>query len=220
MLILDDLHWAALPSLLMLRHLVRHDPSMPLLVVATYRDTELNDSDPLAELLADLRREHGIERLELSGLSEDDIGRLVRSAGQRLGDPRALEIGLRLLGWLLDVEVWDGHLSPTPTHGWSRGEPRPAFDQQPIEAAAIADACVRAFSLTSDARWNEGLRLAIGWFLGDNDSTVDLIDPETGGASDGLGPAGCSLNQGAASTLALISTLQHGRNARVSTHVR
>ena len=85
MLILDDLHWAALPSLLMLRHLVRHDPSMPLLVVATYRDTELNDSDPLAELLADLRREHGIERLELSGLSEDDIGRLVRSAGQRLG---------------------------------------------------------------------------------------------------------------------------------------
>ena len=147
------------------------------------------------------------------------LAELHLAAGQRLGDPRAIEIGLRLLGWLLEVEVRDGHLSTTPAHGWARGEPRPAFDQQPIEAAAIADACVRAFSLTADARWSEGLRLAIGWFLGDNDSTVELIDPETGGASDGLGPTGRSLNQGAEATLALISTLQHGRNARLRTHV-
>lgn len=133
------------------------------------------------------------------------------AAGQRLDDQRAIDIGLRLLAWLLDIETRDGHLSPTPSRGWAPGEPRPGFDQQPIEAAAIADACARALAVTADPRWNDGLRLAIGWFLGDNDSTVELMDPETGGGSDGLGPTGCSRNQGAESTLALLSTLQHGR---------
>jgi hypothetical protein len=37
------------------------------------------------------------------------------------------------------------------------------------------------------------------------------MDAETGGGSDGLGPSGCSENEGAESTLALLSTLQHGR---------
>ena len=81
MLVLDDLHWAASPSLLLVRHLVRADPAMRLLVVATYRDTELATGGPFPELLADLHREQGIERLELTGLARDDVAELVDAAG-------------------------------------------------------------------------------------------------------------------------------------------
>ncbi|MGH3794517.1 MAG: hypothetical protein ACRDSP_06470 [Pseudonocardiaceae bacterium] len=133
------------------------------------------------------------------------------AAGNALDDKRLLDEGLELLGWLLATETFDGHLSPTPVGGWRIGEPRPAFDQQPLEAAAIADACTRAFQLTGDRRWIDGVRLAVGWFLGDNDARTPMHDPRTGGGYDGLEPHGRNENQGAESTLALISTLQHSR---------
>ena len=133
------------------------------------------------------------------------------AAAQHLDYPGASETGLRMLSWLLETQTRDGHLSPTPAGGWGPGEPRLRFDQQPIEAAALADACARALALTGDRSWIDQLGLAIRWFLGDNDGKLELVDHETGGCSDGLGPAGCSENQGAESTLALVSTLQHGR---------
>ena len=55
------------------------------------------------------------------------------------------------------------------------------------------------------------MRQAVDWFLGDNDVGVPMWDPATGGGYDGLTPHGPNLNQGAESTLALISTLQHAR---------
>jgi hypothetical protein len=131
------------------------------------------------------------------------------AAGQHLDDQRLVDSGLLLLGWLIDEETREGHLSTTPAGGWTVGEPRPGFDQQPIEAAAIADACARAHAITGDSVWAERLALAIGWFLGENDAKVELADWRTGGGSDGLHQTGCSNNQGAESTLALISSLQH-----------
>jgi hypothetical protein len=88
---------------------------------------------------------------------------------------------------------------------------RPAFDQQPIEVAALADACSRAGALTSDDRWAAGVAQAVDWFLGDNDAQAPMWDPNSGGGYDGLRADGPNLNQGAESTLCLISTLQHGR---------
>ncbi len=133
------------------------------------------------------------------------------AAGQHLEHQRLVDSGLRLLVWLLEQETLDGHLSTTPTEGWATGEPRPGFHQQPIEAAAIADACVRARALTGDVRWDDEIRLAIDWFLGENDSKVELANWITGGCADDLHAYGCSHNQGTESTIALISTLQHGR---------
>lgn len=133
------------------------------------------------------------------------------AAGHLLDDPGAHADGLRLLEWLLDVETRDGRLSPTPAGGWRAGEPRPAFAQQPIEVAALADACVRAHRHTGAPGWAAGIDRAVAWFHGDNDLGVPLLDPETGGGRDGLEREGCSRNQGAESTLALISTLQHAR---------
>lgn len=133
------------------------------------------------------------------------------AAGEHLGDARALDDGLHLLGWLVDVETRDDHLSVTPVGGWSLDEARPGFDQQPIEVAALADACARARRLTGDLRWAHAVDRAVGWFLGDNDARTSLYDPATGGGCDGLHPAGRNANQGAESTLAMIATLQHAR---------
>ncbi len=129
-------------------------------------------------------------------------------AGELLGDPAALDRGLRMLDWLVEVETVPGHFSLTPVDGWSRGEQRPAFDQQPIETASIADAVATAYEVTGDIRWWTALQLAAAWFVGVNDGGISLIDPISGGGCDGLLVFGRNQNQGAESTLAWISTLQ------------
>jgi hypothetical protein len=131
------------------------------------------------------------------------------AAGDALGRPEVTEDGLMLLRWLLDRETLDGHLSPTAVGGAGRGDHSPRFDQQPIEVAAVADACARAQAVTGDDAWRRGVDLAIGWFAGNNDCGAVMWDPETSGGYDGLTATGPNLNQGAESTLALISTLQH-----------
>ena len=85
LLVLDDVHWAAKPTLLLLRHLLRATASLQLLVVATYRDTDLDRTHPLAEMLADLRREPGVERLALTGLDAQGVAAfLEHTAGHSL----------------------------------------------------------------------------------------------------------------------------------------
>lgn len=132
-------------------------------------------------------------------------------AGHALGDHQALTDGLQLLAWLFEVQTLDGHLSPIPVGGWAAGEPRPAFDQQPIEVAALADAAARAFALSGDLRWSGWLQDCVDWYNGDNDSGVALYDLLTGGGFDGLERSGRNANQGAESTLAALATMQLAR---------
>ena len=138
------------------------------------------------------------------------IAEAVIVAGWRLGRDRTLHNGLRMLEWLLTVETRLGHLSVVPVGGWGPDEDRPAFDQQPIEVAALADACMRAATVTGDRSWLAGVQMSVSWFLGDNDANVPLLDERTGGGCDGLSRDGRSRNQGAESTLAMISVLQLG----------
>jgi hypothetical protein len=133
------------------------------------------------------------------------------ASGHLLGRDTVLRDALALLRWLLDRQGVGGHLSPVPTTGAGPDDRGPAFDQQPIEVAALADACARAHAVTGDAEWRRGVELAIDWFGGNNDLGVVMSDAETGGGFDGLTPGGPNLNQGAESTLALISTMQHRR---------
>ncbi|MEX1207554.1 MAG: glycosyltransferase [Acidimicrobiia bacterium] len=140
-----------------------------------------------------------------------DNGRLpeaLLAAGATLGRSHLIAAGLRLLEWLVRVETNGEHLSFTPHSGWAPGEPRPAFDQQPIEAAALADACFRAWSVTRDPMWKFPALGAAHWLLGRNDLGIALYDAGTGATSDGLMEYGANQNRGAESTLAGISTLQ------------
>jgi hypothetical protein len=135
------------------------------------------------------------------------------AAGSSLDRPVLLGHGLDLLAWLLERETRNGHLSVTPVRGSGPDDHGPGFDQQPIEVAAIADACARAETVDGDRRWMDGITSATAWFLGHNDGDVVMWDPTTGGAFDGLEKDGANLNQGTESTLALLSTLQHARSS-------
>ena len=133
------------------------------------------------------------------------------AAGAALDRTELCRRGLDLLAWLLEYETADGHLSPTPVAGRGAGDVRPGFDQQPIEVAALADACARAAAVDPSPVWPDGVRSAAAWFQGDNDAGQLMWDPETGGGFDGLHADRVNRNQGAESTLAVLSTLQHVR---------
>ena len=132
-------------------------------------------------------------------------------SGAVLHDSAVLDRGLEMLGWLLELETASGKLSLTGVSGRGPGEVLPQFDQQAIEAAAMADACWRAHTVTGDDRWLAGLDAAEQWFHGRNDSQFVMYDDASGGGYDGLERNGVNENQGAESTLALVSTMQRAR---------
>jgi hypothetical protein len=133
--------------------------------------------------------------------------------GLALDDDRALMDGLALLSWLVGLETRGDHLSVTPAGGWSLGDPRPGFDQQPIEVSALAEACWRAYAITGDGVWLTSIERAVAWFAGANDLGLALYDPTSGGGSDGLHADRINENQGAESTLAGLATFQLGHRA-------
>jgi hypothetical protein len=137
------------------------------------------------------------------------------AAGHLLERSDLIDDGLRLLRWLMDRETVEGHLSPTPVGGSGPGDTAPGFDQQPIEVAAMADACHRAYIVTGQHHWLTGVQMATEWFAGDNDAGTPMFDADSGGGYDGLQASGPNLNEGAESTLALLSTLQHGRRLTI-----
>jgi class 3 adenylate cyclase len=96
-LILDDLHWADKPSLLLLKHTLAQGHDTRVLIIGTYRDSDLHRGHPLTSVLADLHREQGVERLSLSGLGQPEIVELMeRAAGHGLSDT-GLELSQELL---------------------------------------------------------------------------------------------------------------------------
>ncbi len=78
-LVLDDLHWADRATLQLLRHLVRGPQPAPALFVATYREAELEPDHPLRELVAGLRREGSLRRLDIGGLGLGEVAELVEA---------------------------------------------------------------------------------------------------------------------------------------------
>jgi hypothetical protein len=120
-----------------------------------------------------------------------------------------VEIGLRALGWLVEVQrAPQGHFRAIGSQGFYRKGGIPAgFDQQPIEANATVSACLEAYRGTAAPAWLQEARSAFEWFLGRNDLGQELYDPATGGCCDGLHPDRVNRNQGAESTLAFLISL-------------
>jgi class 3 adenylate cyclase len=72
-LVLEDLQWADRPSLLLLRHLATWADPMRLLVLATFRESDVGFGHPLGETIAALHREPRVTRVSLSGLADSDV---------------------------------------------------------------------------------------------------------------------------------------------------
>lgn len=96
--VLDDLHWADAPTVSLLRHLATTAVDARLVIVATYRDAEITSGHPLSALLAQLRRETGIDRIALRGLGDDEVLAMLEAlAGHTLDDDEGLALRDALL---------------------------------------------------------------------------------------------------------------------------
>ena len=90
---IDDLHWADRSSLLLGRHLVRAGGLGRVLMLGTYRDTDLTERHPLVEILADLEREAPLDRIGLGGLDPEEVVELVGAHAQELQPDTVRAIG-------------------------------------------------------------------------------------------------------------------------------
>jgi len=141
--------------------------------------------------------------------SNGSIVQAVLLAGLALKDPATINKGIRMLDFLIEVETSQDHFSVTPVGGRGPQDVKCEFDQQPIELAAIASACAQAWAITEDPKWLVEIERAWNWFEGSNDVGSLMFVPETGGGYDGLHLRGPNLNQGAESTISMLTTAQH-----------
>jgi DNA-binding SARP family transcriptional activator len=77
MLVLEDLHWADPATLMLLLHLHRVEERVPMAILATYRDAEVEPAGRFARALAELRRIGHPATIRLGGLSERHTRELV-----------------------------------------------------------------------------------------------------------------------------------------------
>ncbi len=77
LMIVDDLHWADRSSLLLARHVAKEQQLGAVLIVVTFRDSELQPGHPLPELLAELERGRELPRVRLDGMDEREVAELI-----------------------------------------------------------------------------------------------------------------------------------------------
>ena len=94
--VIDDLHWATKPTLHLLQHVVRSRPQAPVLVLVTFRDTEIDSDHPLRDALADLQRSDDVERISLGGLDVDAVRDYIVQLADHQLDQRADVLAERL----------------------------------------------------------------------------------------------------------------------------
>lgn len=123
-------------------------------------------------------------------------------AGQLLEDDTLVKTGLRTLDFLRQETLCDGIFSPVGCYGWyPRGQTRATFDQQPIDAGAMVEACLTAYQITQQTAYEADALTAMEWFYGRNVHRLSLFDAQSGGCHDGLQYDGVNANQGAESTI-------------------
>jgi glycosyltransferase involved in cell wall biosynthesis len=135
--------------------------------------------------------------------------------------PTYVEAGLRSLRWLMSIQTASsGCFRPVGTKSFGRLRRKPeAFDQQPVEALATISACLAAWPADGGAECPAGAMRAFAWFLGENDLRTALIDPDTGGCSDGLHPDRANENKGAESVLSYLLGLVEIRQFKRTTTI-
>jgi len=79
LLVLDDLHWADDSTLVLVQHIAQQLQEMPVLLIGTYRDVELDVARPLARTLEELLRQRLVHRISLRRLPEDGVSAMLRA---------------------------------------------------------------------------------------------------------------------------------------------
>jgi hypothetical protein len=101
----------------------------------------------------------------------------------------------------------EGVFWPIGNSGWhSPSHNKALHDQQPIEAATMAEAALAGFSMRNEEKYMATFRRTHDWFHGQNSAGLALADASRGACCDGLHATGINRNQGAESTLAYLWT--------------
>lgn len=124
------------------------------------------------------------------------------SAGFIFPESGAWERGIALLDWLIKKQFESGMFVPIGNEKWMTPGYKSRFDQQPLEACGMIDACLSAWKLTREEKYYRYALSAFDWFLGGNLAGKPVYDAFTGGCRDGIHETGINRNQGAESTLA------------------
>lgn len=125
-------------------------------------------------------------------------------AGRFTGNEAYLSIGLDSLRWLTRrVTDQRGYFQPVGTQEFGQKFAAPAqYDQQPLEALAMIEACLAAASCDPNRDWNHHADIAYQWFRQQNDTGYPIVDEASGECFDGIGKTGPNKNRGAESVLA------------------
>jgi glycosyltransferase involved in cell wall biosynthesis len=129
-------------------------------------------------------------------------------AGRFLDNDEYVEVATKTADFLLEATFDGDHFSFIGSRGWyERGKARAAFDQQPVEAAAMVMMLRAACDVTKNPKFLSLQRTAFDWFLGANDLHIPLYDFRTKGCADGLMAGGVNGNQGAESMVSFLLSL-------------
>jgi tetratricopeptide (TPR) repeat protein len=187
LLVLDDLQWADLPSVLLLSHLMQARRSTPLLAVAMYRDIEPDRSD-LSAVLHSLARDVDCRRLTLRGLEQDASTALLEAAvGREFGERESLIAGelerdtagnpfflLEMARHLSDLGAFDqegARLGETPAE-----IPESVRDMVRWRLRRVSDECAEVLEIASVIGERFDAALVASAAARDEAATVDLLD--------------------------------------------
>ena len=95
--------------------------------------------------------------------------------------------------------------APIGNSGWFvKGMEKAIFDQQPLEPGVMMETSALAHLLTKKSIYENMVKQALFWFLGENVKRVKVYDESTGACYDGINKFGLNENQGAESTIAFL----------------
>jgi transcriptional regulator with XRE-family HTH domain/tetratricopeptide (TPR) repeat protein len=187
LLVLDDLQWADLPSVLLLSHLMQARRATPLLAVAMYRDIEPERGD-LSGVLYSLARDTDCRRLTLRGLDRAAVTALLEAAvGRVFGEresPMARELERDTGGnpfFLLEMARHLSDLGAFDREGirlgqTSAGIPESVRDMLRWRLRRVSDGCAEVLEIASVIGERFDAALVASAAAPDDAATVDLLD--------------------------------------------
>lgn len=133
------------------------------------------------------------------------ISQALLEAYEALKGVACLEIGKASLDFLVEIQLKNLVFHPIGTDGWySKGGKRAYYDQQPIEASCMVEACLSASRVLEDRTYIDMARGAFEWFHGRNSLGLPLVEKDDYTCFDGLTPLGLNQNKGAESTISYL----------------
>ena len=156
-LVLDDLHAADEPSLLLLRFIAGEVGGSRMLIVGTYRNVDPTVRDPLASTLAELAREQVTRRIALGGLTEADVARFVELDAGAIPVPGLIaalhaetEGNPLFLGEVVRLLAAEGRLADVDTRTlWTLGIPQGVREVIGRRLGRLSAECIRVLTLAS-----------------------------------------------------------------------